>query len=247
MSVIINSHMYLGASRIVDSCCDEEQILIDMKNNHVDASLVAAYACALPSQKEANKRVADFAKSNNKKIFGIATMSTRCDDEEYEEEITRCICDYHFVAVKYEPMLDGVYPLNKAADKAFQTASKLGVPIMVDTGVYVSWSPALLIKRAIQYPELKIVLCHTGLRNGVQEALIAAKLYPNLYLDPSWCPIHHIQTMIKQVGSNRVLMASHGPFNTANAIDEANNMNITEKERADYLGNTAIKLFGLEL
>jgi predicted TIM-barrel fold metal-dependent hydrolase len=66
--------------------------------------------------------------------------------------------------------------------------------------------PALCIPAANEYPDLKIVLAHSGGEIVSAEAQIATSICSNLYLETSWRLGGDIWWMISSIGSDRVMM-----------------------------------------
>ena len=53
-----------------------------------------------------------------------------------------------------------------------------------------------------------MILAHAGWGVYSAEALVAAEVCPNIYLEPSWCPSYIVRKMVDQVGAERVLFGS---------------------------------------
>ncbi len=246
MSKIINAHIHLGGSHVVDSVYTEEQLLKNMEDNHIDGMVVLPLAEPTPDNFEGHNRVYRFAQEHSGRVWGVADMHSRHTEEVYMKEVKRCVEKLGFVALKLHPLLHGVNPITKVADKAFRAASEFDIPLMIHTGLNVTHSPAIIIKKAQQYRNLKIVLCHAGTMTFSNEAIMAAEICENIYLEPSWCPSHYIEKMIKTIGAERVIMASDGIPSTAIELAKAANMNVTEEERAMFMGGSAIKLYKLK-
>lgn len=246
MAKIINSHIHLGGSWVADANYTEQQLINNMMENNIDGMMVLPLAEPTPDNFEAHNRIHRFSIENPGKIWGVADMHPRHPEEVYIEEVRRCKEELGFVALKLHPLLHGVNPMSKVADKAYKAASEFNIPLMVHTGLGVTHSPALLIKRAQQFPRLKIVLCHAGTMDKANEAIMAAELCENIYLEPSWCPSHYIERMIKTLGAERVIMGSDGIPSTAIEIAKAKHMNVSEEERAMFMGGSAIKLYNLK-
>ena len=246
MGKIINAHIHLGGSFVTDSYYTEEQLLKNMEDNKIDGMMVLPLAEPTPDNIEGHNRIYRFCQNNPGRIWGVADMHPRHPEDVYCDEVRRCVLELGFVALKLHPLLHGVNPLSKVADKAYKVANELKIPLMIHTGLGVSHSPALIIKKARQYPDLKIVLCHAGTMDKANEAIMAAEMCPNIYLEPSWCPSHYAERMIKTLGADRVVMGSDGLPSTAMELAKAANMNISAEEREKFLGLSAIKLYNLE-
>lgn len=247
MSKIINAHIHLGGSFVTDSYYSEEQLLSCMEENHLDGMMVLPLAEPTPDNIEGHNRIYKFAKANPGKIWGVCDMHPRHPEDEYCDEVKRCVLELGFVALKLHPLLHGVNAMSKVADKAYRIANELNIPLMVHTGLGVTMSPLMYVKKAQQYPDLKIVLCHCGTMDKFNEALTAAQLCPNIYLEPSWCPSHYVERAIHTIGADRIVMGSDGLQSTAIEIAKANNMKtISQEEREKFMGLTAINLYNLQ-
>lgn len=246
MAKIINAHIHLGGSFVTDSCYTEEQLLKNMEDNHIDGMVVLPLAEPTPDNFEGHNRIYRFAQQHPGKIWGVCDMHPRHPEEVYCNEVRRCVKELGFVALKLHPLLHGVNPMSGVADKAYRIADELNIPLMVHTGLGVTHSPALYIKKAQQYPNLKIILCHAGTMDKANEAILAAQMCPNIYLEPSWCPSHYIERMIKTIGADRVIMGSDGLPSTAIELAKARNMNVSEEDREKFMGLNAIKVYNLK-
>ena len=247
MAKIINTHIHLGASWVTDSKFTEEQLLKNMEDAHVDGMMVLPLAEPQPTAFDMHNRIYEFTKKYPGKIWGVCDIHPRHPEEEYMNEVRRCVQDLGFVALKLHPKLEGVDPNSKVADKCYRVANELKIPLMIHTGLGLNWSCNYLIPKAMKYPDLKIVLCHCGTMMGDAEAIQAAKMCPNIYLEPSWIPSHHIESMIHAVGADRVVMGSDGLASTFMEIAKAQNMKSCTKEEVEgFLGESAIKLYNLK-
>lgn len=249
MSQIINSHTHLGGSWVTDNIYTEKQLLQNMEENHIDGMIVLPIPEPTPDSFEAHNRIHDFIQSVpvGKRIWGVCDMHPRHPEDIYVDEVRRCVEDLGFVALKLHPLLHGVDPLSRVADKAFRVADELHIPLMVQTGIGPFLSPLLYVKRAQQYPNVKIVLCICEPGMAAEEALEAAVLCPNIYIEPSWCSVQHIEKMIHAIGAERVIMGSENIVNTAMELAKVSSMKtITEQERQLFLGEAAVRLFNLQ-
>lgn len=247
MAKVINTHMHLGQSYLTDTILTEEMVLQNMEENGIDGAMVYPIVEPKPDNKTAHDMIYEFAKRNPGKIWGVVDMHPRHPEEEYRAEVKRCIEELGFVAIKYHPLLQAMNPDSSVSDKVFRIANELKVPLIVHTGNGIPYAlPSRMIPKAMQYPDLKIVLAHAGTYMFSSEAMIAAELCPNIYLEPSWCEVHHIQQMISRFGSKRVMMGSDIPVNTAIEVAKARALKISEEDRANYMGETAIEFYGLK-
>jgi len=245
---IINSHIHLGNSWIIDSDYSEQSLIDDMDRNQISGMCILPLAEPKPDNVEAHNRIRRFIEAHpDRRLWGIADMHPRHDDETYKKEIRRCMVDLGFKAVKLHPLLHAVNPNAHCAKKAFDAAREYDVPIMIHTGLGVpSALPALVIPRAKEYADVKIVLCHAGGQIFAQEAMIVGQMFDNIYLEPSWVPSISLAGMFAAVGKERVVFGSDGACNTMTEIAKAESVGLSEEQKEWYFAKTAKALYKLD-
>ncbi len=248
MGKIINTHLHLGGSYMTASDYSEESLLNCMEKNNLDGMMILPIGDPKPDSKSMHDRIYQFTKMApvGKKIWGVFDAHPRLSEEEYRAEAKRCIEELGFVAIKLNTDLEGGNVLSPISDKAFRVANELHVPIMIHFNIGKTQSPMVVLKKAKQYPDLKIVVCHAGQIDKSMEAQLAAEFCPNVYLEGSWGPIHHVQRQIKAIGADRCVWGSDGQPSTAADLAVTRLMDLTDEERDLYLGGTAMKLYNLK-
>ncbi len=244
---IINSHIHLGTSHILDSNYTEEQLLADMKRNGLSGMMVYPLVEPQPDNIEGHNRIHRFAQAHPGQVWGVVDMHPRHLEEDYCREVRRCVRDLGFVAIKLHPYLHGVNPNNSCTTKCFDMARELSVPIIIHTGLGIPFSlPALVTRRARQYPDVKIVLAHAGGQMFSQEAIFIAEMFENIYLEPSWCQAYRIKEFCSTLGKERVIFGSDGPANTMVEIAKVESVNLPQEQREWYFAKAARKLYNLK-
>ncbi len=107
--------------------------------------------------------------------------------------------------------------------------------------------PSLLIPRAKQFPDLPIVVAHAGANYYTAEAIIAAQLCPNLYLEQSWCGTPRVRGMIDAIGASRVMFGADMPVNIASELAKYRAIGLAPDQLEQCLAGTARELFKLPL
>ncbi len=242
--MIIDAHSHLGWSDVFSAGVTEEVLIATMSSNGIDAALVMPAAGSAPQP--THDAIAELAARMPGRIYGIASLTPLLGESFYVSEVERCIRSLGFKAVKLHPLAHAVSPVLPVADVVFRTADRLGVAVIVHTGTGAPFAlPSLLIRRARQFPALKIVLAHAGFAIYSEEAIIAAEVCPNIYLEPSWCQVQDIRRMIRTLGAGRVLFGGDLPPNVPIELAKYRTLDLTDEERAACLAGTARTVFAL--
>ncbi|MGQ9494010.1 MAG: amidohydrolase family protein, partial [Anaerolineae bacterium] len=162
MMRVIDSHCHLGVSKLSGLTITEADLLQAMDTYGVDMALVMPHAVT-DDPVAAHKAVAELCQKYPQRFRGVINLSPLWDEADYRREATRYVRDLGFVALKLNPMQHLASPLMGNANKAFDTAEELGVPIIVHTGLGIPWAlPSLAIPQARRHPNLTIILAHAG-------------------------------------------------------------------------------------
>lgn len=242
--MIIDAHSHLGYSEIFSAGVTEEELLGTMATNDIDVSVVMPAAGANPVA--THDAIADLCTRNPGRIFGMVSMTPLTDRQAYINEARRCVQELGFKAIKLHPQAHAVSPTLPVSDVVFETAADLGVPVMVHTGSGAPFAlPSLLIRRARQYPNLKIILAHAGFAIYSEEAIVAAEVCENIYLEPTWCIAGDIRRMVRTLGPERVMFGGDLPTNVPVELTKYRTLDLTEEEREWCLWRSARDVFDL--
>lgn len=75
------------------------------------------------------------------------------------------------------------------------------------------------------------------------EALVAAQVCPNIYLETSWCAPEQIQQFVRTLGARRVMMGSDSTINLAVELAKYRALELNDADLAQCLAGTAHALF----
>jgi uncharacterized protein len=245
-SMIIEGHAHLGICTVFDLEVSEEQLIATMDKNGIAAAVVQPFPGA-PNPMQVHDRIAALSQKYPGRIYGLASLSPHRDTGEYEGEVTRCVRELGFVAIKIHTIGHAVNPLGKIADMVFRTARRLSVPVMIHTGSGVPFSlPSHIVSGAQRYPDVKIIMAHAGYGLFSPEAIITAQVCPNVYLEPSWCPPGSILGMIRTLGPDRVLFGSDMPINQGPELAKYREIGLSDGEMEAAMWRTAARVYGIK-
>ena len=243
--MIIDAHTHLGYDYVYEEDFTLQDLLGNMEKNKVDISIVQpGTVLDLETVIVQHNTIAALSEEMPGKIFGMANPNPHLPEDAYRKELERCIEDLGFIGVKLNPPAHAVNPNQSAGRKVFEAALDLGIPAMVHTGSGIPWSlPSALIPIAQEFPDLTIVLAHSGSSIFASEAALAAQLCPNVYLETSWLPGFVIRRFCKNPGAHRIMLGSDHGDNLATEITKLRSIGLTDEELEWCLGKTAGKVF----
>ena len=243
--MIIDTHQHLGRSRFTGQETTEVELLEGMQANGLDVALVMPQS-TLDSASTDHDRIAALARIHPDSIRGVASICPWISEEEYRIEATRCVRDLNFVALKLDPNGHGLAINSAQARRCFETASDLGVPIIVHTGFGVPNSlPSLALPVARAFPRLPIILAHAGFATYAADALVAAREAQNIYLEPSWCTVFQVRDFHRALGPTRLLFGTDHVANMPVELAKFRSAGIPEMDLDCIFETTARGIFNL--
>lgn len=246
MTGIIDAHMHLGEDLIYGSNDDEATVLGYMDEYGVNGVILQP-GLKTYHWRNACMRIHDFAEANRGRAWGIVSHTPICSDEEYLQQVSWAVKELGFVGIKLHPEAYACAPNSPQAKKVYEAARALHVPVMIHTGNGVPASlPSLAIIPAREYPEVTFVLAHAG--GGVFgcEALVAAQVCPNIYLETSWCTVYMLKNFIEQIGCKRLMFGTDTPSNVGMELEKYRVQHLSDEELSWCLGRTAQNVFSLQ-
>jgi uncharacterized protein len=243
---IVDVHCHIGTSLQSGVEISEEALLAAMARFGIGQALVMPQPQPGLEVTALHDRIARFAEANPGRIFGIANLSPLVGEEAYRREVGRCVRELGFKAIKLHPLGHAVAPDSPRAAVLFALAHELGVPVVIHTGTGIPQAlPALAIPPALAWPGVTISLAHAGFSVFTAEALVAARVCPNIVLEPSWCTAGQIQGMIGSLGADRVMFGSDHLTNLPVELAKLDAIGLAGADREAVLAGTARRVFAL--
>jgi len=246
--VIVDVHGHLGPCTVFDISAPEDEVIRTMDENGIDVAILQPYPGA-PDAIAVHNEIAELAKKHPGRIFGVCSVNPRfLGKEKYFAEVERCIKDLGFLGVKLHTVGHAVSPVSEIGGWVFEAADKFGVPIQVHTGTGIPFALAsACIPRAMQYPDLPIVIVHAGWVLTSLGAYGTAKICPNIYLETSWSIGSEIEWWINDLGADRIMFGADLPNNRAAELAKYRALNLTDEQFEQVLGRTAIDVYKLKV
>ncbi len=245
--MIIDVHVHLGMDYTFDEEFPKKLLIEKMERYNVDAQIVQPGTCFdLDTVKTQHNAIAELCREHPGRFFGMANPGPHLAGSAYEDEITRCVKELGFVAIKLHPLASGVDPASKAGRRAFDAARKHTVPLMVHTGSGVPFAdPVRLIDLAKEYEDVKIIMAHCGMLVFAGNAAQVFASCKNVYGDTSWVPGFLLKEWIRTYGP-RLMLASDLAENMGTELAKIKTYGFTQEEQELILGKTALEVFNLK-
>ncbi len=247
--MFIDVHGHLGLDRAFDEEFLEEDLLWKTEKYGVDLTIVQPGTVhTLEEVVEQHDAIADLCRRFPCKFVGMANPNPHLKDADYEKEIRRCIEDLKFVGIKIHPAAHGVNPAGRDGLRVFALARELHVPVMVHTGTGLPFSsPAHAIPISQAYPDVSIVLAHSGMMVLAPEAGIALANCDNVYADLSWTMGQQTEAWVKKFGAHRFMFASDHAVNCGPELKKIEDSGLNQEEKNWILYASAMKVYNLPM
>lgn len=241
---IFDTHTHLGVGLHHGRRITVEDLLREMDDFGVDRSLVIPFP-VVEDYRATHDEIAHAVQAHPDRFVGAACLYPYLRREEFRTEVKRCVEELGFRAIKLQPQYHALNPLWPTSEFFFATAQEYNLPIVVHTGSGIPYSlPSLYIVPARQFPDLKIILGHCG-GGGLllAEAIVAAQVCPNIYLELSSLMPHHIAEVLQHVPSTRLMIGSDLPESLTTELSKILFMHLAPEMTHDIFWNTAQSLF----
>ncbi|MCZ6678378.1 MAG: amidohydrolase family protein [Candidatus Poribacteria bacterium] len=155
----------------------------------VDRAIVFGLRAPLTGFFTVNDTVADYVRTNPKKIIGFAAICPT--EEDALTEVDRAVQELGLRGLKMSPIYGGWDPLHPRALQIYARAEELGLPIMFHQGTTFPRkaplkyaNPILLEEVALRFPNLRMIIAHIG-HPWEAEAIVLIRKQPNVFADIS--------------------------------------------------------------
>jgi predicted TIM-barrel fold metal-dependent hydrolase len=220
---------------------DAETMLRHMDAHGIDRSLLIPFP-VVEDVRAAHDGIAAAVRAYPDRFAGCACVPPYASD--FHDEVRRCSEELGFRALKLQPQFHGLNPVSQRSDFFFEAALQYKLPIVVHTGAGAPFAlPSLYIAPALRYPDLSIVLGHAGGGLYVLEAIVAAGVCSNIFIELSSLMPHHVNEVLAHVRSDRLLIGSDLPESVSTEIGKILDLTATDEAKQDILWNTGTRLF----
>ncbi len=241
---IFDAHTHLGEAAHSGRTWSAEQMLAKMDQHGIDRSLLIPFPVVDDYRKQ-HGQIAAAVREFPKRFAGAVCLNPFVPRPEFEDEVRRCVEELGFRAIKLQPQYQPLNPIYARSDFLFEAASRYQLPVIWHTGSGAPFAlPSLLIVPARRFPDLRIVLAHSGGSSYFLEAIVAAGVCRNIYLELSSLMPHHVLEVLNHVAPSRLMIGSDLPESVETEISKISGLPIAENQKREILWGTAAALFG---
>jgi predicted TIM-barrel fold metal-dependent hydrolase len=231
------------------------QAMLDyLDQQGVDYAVALAESNALITGTSPNERVAEFCQASERLIpFANINPFVTAD---LASELRHCVNDLGCRGLKLYPTYQHFYVNESRLYPLYAEAQRLGVPVMVHTGSSVFrgarlkyGDPLYVDDVVVDFPELTMVMAHSGRGFWYDTAFFLAQLHENVYMEVTGLPPHKLPSYFPNLEKNadKTIFGSDWPAVTdiKGNIAAIRSLSLKEESKAKILGGNAARLLGL--
>lgn len=246
MAVDFHTH-FTGGRFFFDGEFRAEQFLADMDANQITKSLLLPLDGFFKDHHQENDRIAELLAAHPERFAGLGTVNPRLLDDAVRE-MERCITRKGLLGMKFHPWLQAFSPLDGGFIELAAEAASYKTLFFFHDGTPPYTEPLQIAELARRYPDLTIVLGHSGLNDLWREALLAAQRYENVWLCFCGCPFWGMHKIAETLGGERIVWGSDYPLAGARDVHErlrqVDHLPLPDSIKVKILEENALELIG---
>lgn len=251
-----------GLYEIQDEIMTPENIVGMLDGSGVDWAVVSAELSPKVTGVVTNEFVAEFCKNHLDRLIPFCSVHPT-EDQNPAKKLKHAIENLEMRGLKLYPTYQYFYPNAYTNSQKweklrnlYEAAETFGIPVMFHTGTSIFpnarlkyGNPMFLDDVATDFPEMPVIIVHGGRGPWFDMAFYVTRLHSNTYLEVSGLPPKNLLQYFPQleVIAEKVLFGSDWPgvLSIAENIEAIRNLDMSEKAKAQILGENAIRLLKL--
>jgi len=220
----------------------------------IDYAVALAETTPLITGTSPNDRVAEFCRASER-LIPFANLNPFAT-ADLAGGLRHCVNDLGCQGLKLYPTYQHFYVNDSRLYPLYAEAERLAVPVMVHTGSSVFrgarlkyGDPLYLDDVVTDFPELTIIMAHSGRGFWYDAAFFLTQLHPNVYMEISGLPPHKLTTYFPSLERNarKIIFGSDWPalLDIKGNIAAIRNLPLREESKAGILGGNAARVLGL--
>lgn len=243
---IIDAHAHADEAEAFGWYDPPEKLIRFMDEAGIAKAVMTTYADE-PGPEAALERLLDYAARYSNRFIPFARMDPRYGDRVLKL-FRDAVLHYSVRGLKLHPVSTITHPFGDASVRLIRLASELGVPVLIHSGDQTMCEPWQIAEAARLAPDAAIIMGHMGGFFHAPEAIRAAEVYPNIYLETSAMPYTRlIREAISRIGVRRVLFGSDQPAGHPKVeLKKIEVLKLPPRDNELVLGGNIARLLGLK-
>jgi predicted TIM-barrel fold metal-dependent hydrolase len=201
--------------------------------------------CLAVENREGNDYILQAAHLYPNKFFAFATANPWYGSKALIE-IKRAL-DLGARGIKLHPSLQGFLLCDDLVYPIMELAEERKVPVYFHTGTPALTQPMHVTELALRYPQVAMIMGHMGSTDFWMDAVPAAQMADNIYVDTSWSLPDKVYRAINSLGAERVLFSSDSPLSSYAVEMGARKATVLSEEQQNLvMGGNILRLLGEE-
>lgn len=237
---VIDCHCHLGVGHDYEQTA--ESLLADMDRCGVDQCVICPVDRYIAvNNRTGNEFVLAAAAAHPDRFIPFATVNPWYGHDACEE-LHRAL-EAGARGVKFHPALQGFLLCDELIDPLLEIVQPRRVPVYMHTGTPAYAQPTQLTELALRFPTIDFVMGHMGSTDFWLDAVPAALVSANIYVDTSWSLPQKIERALAALGSERVLFGTDTPLSLLELeLTCVAQASMTDDERRNVLGGNVQRL-----
>jgi predicted TIM-barrel fold metal-dependent hydrolase len=237
-----------------DELCDPKRFASYLEDAGIEKAVILAELSPITTGIVPNEYVIEFCKDIDKFIpfASINPYLIARPARELEKLI-----DLGFKGLKLYPSYHLFYPNDREIYPLYEVANSRRIPVMIHTGSSVFRGarikyadPIYIDDVAVDFPDLNILMVHSGRGFWYEKVFFLARLHENLYMEISGLPPQNLLKYFPdlETNSDKIIYGSDWPGveNIRKNIDRILELPIKEQTKEKILYLNAKKILGLQ-
>jgi uncharacterized protein len=245
--VIVDCHTHFVSELYGHLGGDVRPLVESMDVHGIDHAVVFTLDGFFEDSQLHNDKLAEFVAAHPGRLTGFANVHPRRADAA--GEVRRAVTELGMKGVKFHPWLQGFSPVESFMNPIAEVCAELNVPMIFHDGTPPYTTPLQIALLAERYPELTVILGHSGLLDLWPEALVAASRNDNVWLCLCGPPTAALQKLVDAVPHDRIVFGSDIGFGrdyqARHRIEQVRVLDLSDDSREAILGGNAARLLAL--
>lgn len=220
----------------------------------IDYAVILAELAPITSGIAANEDVAEFC-AHSPRLLGFASIDPNISQRP-ADELDERVRNQGFKGLKLYPTYQHFYPNDAKLYPMYAKAQELGIPVLLHigssifTGARMKYGdPIYLDDVAVDFPNLKIVMAHSGRPFWYDKAFALARIHENIYMELSGLPPQNLLRYFPELEriAHKVIYGSDWPAvpTFKENIEVIQKLPLAQEAKKKILGQNAARLLGL--